>query len=405
MSEQAIPVLLHVAANVEAGLDGRHGSGFQTVQASEALLGTEDLQLLETVAPYYEVTPQRRAAGEFPIKESFFALPSGRFAVGRTVDWGTSASGRAGNFLARHLVVDRDTFRGCGMDPFRLLDAAWPEMAPELVPEALPLVRINFAAVPVNQELGSFPQFSEASLTTLLLHATGEARITLLLPGEEGESRRLLRALFAALPTDQRERCTFSTHFYRACVALSGHFRLATVRDGSEAPTASRELISMILEGSNASVLSGYEGWLACRLRAGDWPAIHVLNRTVEAVQAGSASPEALPENRALHRVLWQRVGSSLAPLLLGRPDVCTQLLQQLSVAESRQLAEALLRLGSPGVVCGEETDPAKECLVALKRAAGGAAWKAWNLRWKEDPLLQDRTGSASGPRWAWWRR
>jgi hypothetical protein len=208
------------------------------------------------------------------------------------------------------------------------------------------------------------------------------------------------------LPEDQRERCFFSTHFYRACAALSGYFRLATVRDGSETPEVSRELIHLSLESSSKKMeIPSYEGWLARQLRAGDWSKIHALNQAVKVVEAGKAPQGALPDDSELLSVLWERVGASIAPLLLGHPSALSQLLAQLGGAEARKLAEAVLLHGSPAVACGEELDAATECIAALKRAAGGAAWKGWSLRWKEDPLLQDRAESASGPKWAWWRR
>ena len=404
MTSEAIPVLLHVAANVEAGLDSRRGGGFQTVQASEALLGTEDLRLLETVAPYYEVTSQRRAAGEFPTKESFFALPSGRLAVGRTVDWGTSASGRAGNFLARHLVLERDALRKCGMDPFCLLDAAWPEVPAELEPAVMPPLPVVPAGLPGDADLGSFPRYGEAALSALALHMLGEAPFLLLAVGEEAESRRLLRALFVALPEERRARCFFSTHFYRACTALGGQFRLATVRDGSEAPPAGRELTHLTLESPGGTVVPGYAGWLARRLRVGDWSAIHALNRAVAAAEGG-VPDEPLPDDAEWLPVFWERAGTAMAPALAGRPGLLLPLLAQLGGAEARRLAEALLLHGSPEAVCGNDAEAAVGCMTALKRTASGAAWKAWSLRWKDDPLFHAQAGSASGPKWAFWRR
>src|SRR5436305_1601323 len=94
-----LEALQHVACNVERGYFPNRGPGFQTVAMSPELEGTPDLKKLETVAPYYEVAAARRGAGTFPVKETFFYLPSGRAAIGRTVDWGTGPSGREGNYL------------------------------------------------------------------------------------------------------------------------------------------------------------------------------------------------------------------------------------------------------------------------------------------------------------------
>ena len=48
------------------------------------------LHALERAA-FYTVSPERRSSGSLPVKESFFLLPSGRFAVGRTIDFGADS--------------------------------------------------------------------------------------------------------------------------------------------------------------------------------------------------------------------------------------------------------------------------------------------------------------------------
>jgi hypothetical protein len=77
--------LQHVFGNVERGFSERQGRGFQTVALSKELVGTDDLAALEK-ASVYAATAECRAAGRLPPRETFFRLPSGRFAIGRTVD-------------------------------------------------------------------------------------------------------------------------------------------------------------------------------------------------------------------------------------------------------------------------------------------------------------------------------
>jgi hypothetical protein len=77
--------LQHIFSSVERGYDPRRKRGFQTVAASEELAGTEDLRALEKAA-FYTISRERRRVRDFPVKQAFSRLPSGRFAIGRTVD-------------------------------------------------------------------------------------------------------------------------------------------------------------------------------------------------------------------------------------------------------------------------------------------------------------------------------
>src|SRR5688572_8500889 len=123
-----VQALQHLYSSAERGYFARHGQGFQTVAVDEGLAGTEDLAVLEE-ASFYTVSRERRARGDLPLKETFFRLPSGRFALGRTLPWGADALGREGNSLTHHLIISRDDLLRVGVAPFTLLDAA-PPLAP-----------------------------------------------------------------------------------------------------------------------------------------------------------------------------------------------------------------------------------------------------------------------------------
>ena len=142
MKEEPKPIInawQHLFCNAARGYAPQYGRGFQTVAVSPELAGTDDLRALEDAA-FYSVSYERRSAGgALPVKETFFRLPSGRVAVGRTVDWGTDQDGRTGNYLTHHLVFSREDWRAAGANPFAVLDVA-PLAAPDtdVTPRDLP---------------------------------------------------------------------------------------------------------------------------------------------------------------------------------------------------------------------------------------------------------------------------
>ena len=128
----AVHALQHLYTSVEKGFSPRQGRGFQTVAVSAELVGTEDLAALER-ASFYSLRRERRDAGDPPVREVFFRLPSGRFAIGRTVDWGTDALGREGNYLTHHLVIECRALVEVGSDAFAVL--ALPTLATRAAPD------------------------------------------------------------------------------------------------------------------------------------------------------------------------------------------------------------------------------------------------------------------------------
>jgi hypothetical protein len=158
--------LQHIFSSVERGYDPQLGRGFQTVAVAAELVGTEDLRALERAA-FYTVSRERRAARDFPVKEAFFRLPSGRFALGRTVDWGTDSLGREGNYLTHHLILRRDDLLAAGGNPFALLDTArLAEPGLDLTPRALLPLAIEIAPTKTEGWHGGTAPTDHSPLTT-----------------------------------------------------------------------------------------------------------------------------------------------------------------------------------------------------------------------------------------------
>jgi hypothetical protein len=397
-----IHVLPHLFSSVERGFDPRRKRGFQTVAVAEALVGTEDLQVLEDAA-FYALSAERRAAQDFPVKETFFRLPSGRFAIGRTVNWGTDSLGREGNYLTHHLVCEREDLLAVGANPFAILDAArLAEADSDLTPRALPAVALDVTAGETDLHTGGNGEL----LAQLAAAVVDGGAQTALLIGDEAQSRQVLRELFAALAWEERLRLTFSTHFYEAN-HLRSLFALVTVKTRTEAPSQREQYAVFDWESGafpRVPTASAYAEWLAGCLRAGRWSEITVLNAALNALRSGVAWQESLPTNAPACAALWERAGLKVAPVLLGKAMAMTAFLQHLSAP--RQLADKLLASGSPTELCGVEAAPeiVQACLSALRAAATAKVWREWLKRWHDDSALAEIV-SAPKPWWQLWKR
>lgn len=391
-----VEVLQHVAANVARGYTPARGCGFQTVAISRELVDSEDRPLLEDLAAYYEVSAERRCSGSLPVKESLFRLPSGRMALTRTQDWGTGPSGRAGNYLSAQLVFPPGALEGCAWDPFALLDAAIEQgRLADLSARDLPPLRLHpvesACLPPMAQGAGRLAEVLEELLT-------GEG--TILVVGPEGTARRLIAALFAVLPSQERDDLTFSTHFYRACHPHRSAFRLAAIESHGEAPadpSAYRiwDLASDTFEPGRPAGL--YSRWLAAGLAAGRFEELRSARAAIDGLRAGLPVP--LPAAPAACAAVWERAGSVMVPALLQNPGCLPEVLRASGAACS--LADAILAVGSPEQLCGfqSQAEGAGECLAALRVAASPRSWRAWQHRWRSHPAV----GALAGRRWAWW--
>jgi hypothetical protein len=397
-----INALQHMFSSVERGYDPRRKRGFQTVAVAEELAKTEDLRALEDAA-FYAVSRERRAAREFPVKQAFFRLPSGRFAIGRTVDYGTDSLGREGNYLAHHLVLSRDDLLMAGANPFVILDAArLAEVGMDLTPRALPPLAIN--AAPAEADFHGFDGISSELLASLAAAAVDGGEKTALLISDEARAEAMLRGLFAALATEERLRLTFSTHFYESH-HLRSLFALATIRSRAEAPAQKENYVIFDLDGGEFARIppsSAYADWLANCLRSRRWREIVALNGALNGLRDGKEiRRDSLLTNAEACKALWERAGTAVARAIIGDVQLVAEFLRQLPSPQS--LADAILDAAAPSELCGATTSAecVNECLSALRSAATGKVWRAWVKRWNGDPILEQITQNQQ----QWWKR
>jgi GTPase-associated protein 1 len=394
--------LQHLFSSVERGYSPHQGRGFQTVAVAKELVGTEDLQALER-ASFYALGHDRRANGSLPVKETFFQLPSGRFAIGRTVDWGMDSLGREGNYLAHHLVVSREDLLAAGATPFPILDAApLAERSLDLSPRELPPMMLELP--PGSPEPGAAGGVDPDCLAALAVAVLEGGEKTTLLIGDEQRSRALLRALGPAMATEERLKLTFSSHFHESD-HLRPLFAVASVASLAEAPSGESYQAFELDTGSypRSSPATAHAAWLAECIRARRWDEIRSVNELLDRLRAEAhvraAELGALPGEAVA--ALWEKVKDTLVPVLLQDPEVTTEILARMPAP--RPLADALLKAASPTDLCGPEAEAerAGARLTAFRAAASPRAWRSWVKRWRKDPIVDRFTRN---PR-PWWRR
>ncbi|MGH9754653.1 MAG: hypothetical protein ACREA2_17895 [Blastocatellia bacterium] len=397
-----INALQHIFSSAERGYDPRRQRGFQTVAVAEELAKTEDLRALEDAA-FYAVSRERRAAREFPVKQAFFRLPSGRFAIGRTVDCGTDSLRREGNYLAHHLLLSRDDLLIARANPFVILDAArLAEGGMDLTPRALPPLAINVA--PAEADFHGFDGISAEFPASLAAAAVDGGEKTALLISDEARAEGVLRGLFAALATEERLRLTFSTHFYESH-HLRSLFALATIRSRAEAPAQKENYMIFDLDGGEFARIppsSAYADWLANCLRSRRWREIVAFNGALDGLRdEKEIRGDSLPTNAKACKALWERAGTAVARAIIGEGQLVVEFLRQLPSPQS--LADALLDAAAPSELCGANTSAeyVNECLSSLRSAATGKVWRAWVKRWNGDPILEQITQNQQ----QWWKR
>jgi hypothetical protein len=395
-----LQALQHLYSSVERGYRPEPGRGFQTVAVSRELAGTDDLKLLERAA-FYAV---RRRATPLPVKEAYFKLPSGRVAIGRTVDWGMDSLGREGNYLAHHLILDAEAFRAAGADAFAVLDAAQPA-APgtDLTPRDLLPLELNVSPrllVPPD------PDTAEPDLLAVLAYVLARPESTTeVLLGDQPALRVWLRALFAALQIAERERATFCTHFYETA-NLRDLFRVAVL--------GSRDELSPKLEGCriydpSARKPTGpdpkgpqtpYEQWLSEVVGKDLWEEVPLFQAELSSLRESGSAARLGSLSAGARGAVWSLEGERVPPALQGNPELIAAFFEAdepLSIAEE---AASKLLASSPATLCGSGSPEAcLEALAALREAGPPRDWKGWLKKHRSEPLVQPFLGDIE-PLW-----
>jgi hypothetical protein len=389
-----------VASNVPEGIAPERGAGFQTVWASEALLGMEDLRSLENAASFYEVTPDRRARGDFPVRELALRLPSGRIGIGRIADAGASGSGRGGNYTACFVSADLKELKESRADPLALVDLAFPEpISGPLTPRRLADSSIDMSGPePQNGPFTGFPEQFAASLVSAALANGGKP---VLMIGNEGTCRAMLQTLLLALPVEERWQVPFATHFYRACHVTRTYYRLVTVRSWSEAPAERGEYLVFDVDARKPAEnvpSSAYGSWLGARLMRGEAEEIGRFNRSVWTFRAGIIR-DPFPDTPAWLAAAWELLGPELLPSLAPRKHALEGLL---SAALDRQsLADAILEAFGANELDPKELPEQRKLVEALRCAASPSVWTAWTRKWEATAWVREM----NRPAWAFWKR
>jgi len=394
----------HILSSVERGYFPQQGRGFQTVAVSKELVGTRDLHTLER-ASFYSLNRDHRQRGQTPVKETFFQLPSGCYAIGRTIDFGVDSMGREGNFLAHHLVIESEDLIALEGNPFTLLDAI--EINPQsidLTPRELPALELR--VTPFALDYHPLEEVSKEFLSNLAMCLLDATEKTVLLVAEEAKAKSILRALFGVLAIEERLHLRFSTHFFESH-DLRQFFTFAAAHSMEEIPSQMKDYL--LFDLANETFIdcdpdSDYSAWLAESLGTSFWKEIRSLNRLIDRLRGQIDDEKGYDPPTSQHAclALWERAGTKTALAVRGNPKLTADYLKWLPAP--RLLADALLESTSPSELCGGErsSDEAVECLTLLQASATGRVWREWVRRWREDAALANLKRE-SRPWWKLW--
>ncbi len=400
----AIPALQHLFSSVERGYVANRGRGFQTAAVSRELVGTEDLKVLEKAA-FYSIPRERRTAGELPVKEVFFHLPSGRVAIGRTVDWGQDSMGRDGNYLAHHLILEREAFLETGANPFTLLDAV-DLAAPgtDLAPRDLPALELQID--PLAGEPGAAAGIPGGLLASLALHLVepeGNGKTPprpLLLLADTACAARLLRGLLASLEPAQRIEASLCTHFYESG-SLRPLFRVMAVGSRAEMPSQAGDYLLFDVarnEFPERAPETRYGKWLDAQLRQGTWAEIRAYHEVRYALHQGEPSTKTATLAPDTRDTLWQREEEKVLGILKSNPALIAAYLKGLP--SGRDLSNQLLRSPFPELIgTGAPAETMAAALTELRGAASPARWRRWLRQHSDQPFFEQYRGDLV----PWW--
>ncbi|HYE73433.1 MAG TPA: hypothetical protein VEF04_08880 [Blastocatellia bacterium] len=381
-------IFQHIFSSVEYGLFPDQGRGFQTVAASPEL-SREELRVLEENS-YYSLSREKLDAGNFPIKETFFALPNDRLALGRTTYIGVDALGRDGNYLTHHLIFDRADF-SAGVSVFAILEALpFAGSNTDLTPREIAAVDLQVT----NSPLPEFDNINADVLALLTASAIDRGTKSLLLIGESTETRKLIKAMHSAISATEALELTFSTRYDESVSPKT--FAITAAETLTEATAARNDFVTVDLMNASTPpipIVSAYATLLLEAIKSRNSDSITALNQAFDLLRKGQniSLLDSLKQSPQTMSVLWERTGDAVLTELLGKPELIAAMMQSISTAP-QSFADALMKTASPSKLCGQTSpEKADEFISMLKSKASSKSWSEWTKRWPNDPLLNNK--------------
>ena len=380
-----INVSQHLFSSVERGYFPKHGRGFQTVAITSDLGRTEDLAHLEDLS-FYALSREARTAENKPTKETFFKLPSGKLAIGRTISAGTDSLGREGNYVTHHVIFDEQDFSG---DVFAILNSLCEMgVATDLTPRELPKIALKISDYKFDAE--KLNAINAEAVTNFYQMALSNSEKTILLIGESAPM--LIESLFAFLLPEERLPLFFSTHFYESD-SLRTNFKIVAVNHRGETPSSLENYQEIDLSAprlNSAIQPTRYAKWLCECISAKRWNEIETVNKIVAAVRRDEV-PNSLPETAMARGVLRDLTSETSVKLLFGNSIFIKEYVHELAERNDEKSIEKLLKIASPIELFGAAADEkiVKDSLHAIQAIARDRAWREWRKRYSSDAYFK----------------
>ncbi len=374
----------HLFSSVERGYFPKHGRGFQTVAITPDLGRTEDLAYLEDLS-FYALSREARTAEIKPTKETFFKLPSGKLAVGRTISTGTDSLGREGNYVTHHVIFEEQDFSG---NVFAVLNSLREmDVTADLTPRELSKVALKISDYKFDPE--KLNELNAEAVTNFYQLAMSDSEKTILLIGEAAPA--LIESLVAFLLPEERASLFFSTHFYESD-SLRTNFKIVAVNQLSEMPSSLENYQEIDLSApkiSTAIQATRHAKWLSECVAAKRWNEIENVNKIAAAVRRDEV-PNSLPDTAVARGVLRDLTSADSVKLLFGNTDYVREYLIELAERNDEKSIEKLMVTASPTELLGSGVDEkiVKEFLQFIKNMSRDRAWREWK-RYSNDAYFK----------------
>lgn len=374
----------HLFSSVERGYFPKHGRGFQTVAITPDLGRTEDLAYLEDLS-FYALSREARTAEIKPTKETFFKLPSGKLAVGRTISTGTDSLGREGNYVTHHVIFEEQDF---SVNVFAVLNSLREmDVTADLTPRELSKVALKISDYKFDPE--KLNELNAEAVTNFYQLAMSDSEKTILLIGEAAPA--LIESLVAFLLPEERASLFFSTHFYESD-SLRTNFKIVAVNQLSEMPSSLENYQEIDLSApkiSTAIQATRHAKWLSECVAAKRWNEIENVNKIAAAVRRDEV-PNSLPDTAVARGVLRDLTSADSVKLLFGNTDYVREYLIELAERNDEKSIEKLMVTASPTELLGSGVDEkiVKEFLQFIKNMSRDRAWREWK-RYSNDAYFK----------------